>query len=193
MEGFTLIDGVVLLILAMSSVLAYSRGLVREIMAILGWIISAVVAYFVAPAAQPLISEIPYLGDLIGPSCELALIAAFAIVFAISLVIVSLFAPLMSGAVQNSSLGPIDKGAGFIFGAARGALLVAVAFILYSQITGEGQGFAAVENSKSKDVLAGVQVQLSEQYESNDSIGWIIARYEELTTSCDVAEAAVSN
>ena len=38
MEGFTLVDGAVALIIVLSAVLAYSRGLVRESLAILGWI-----------------------------------------------------------------------------------------------------------------------------------------------------------
>ena len=36
MEGFTIIDGVVAVIIILSAVLAYSRGFVREAMAILG-------------------------------------------------------------------------------------------------------------------------------------------------------------
>ena len=38
MEGFTIIDGVVALVIVVSALLAYSRGIVREAMAILGWI-----------------------------------------------------------------------------------------------------------------------------------------------------------
>jgi membrane protein required for colicin V production len=36
MEGFTLVDGVVAGVIVLSAILAYSRGLVREGMAILG-------------------------------------------------------------------------------------------------------------------------------------------------------------
>ena len=38
MEGFTLIDGLVALVIVLSAILAYSRGLVREAMAIAGWV-----------------------------------------------------------------------------------------------------------------------------------------------------------
>ena len=37
MEGFTLIDGIVALVIVLSALLAYSRGFVREAMAIVGW------------------------------------------------------------------------------------------------------------------------------------------------------------
>ena len=42
MEGFTLVDGAVALIIIISALLAYSRGLVRESLAILGWVAAAV-------------------------------------------------------------------------------------------------------------------------------------------------------
>ena len=44
MEGFTLVDAVVAGVIVLSAILAYSRGLVREGMAILGWILAAIVA-----------------------------------------------------------------------------------------------------------------------------------------------------
>ena len=62
MEGFTIIDGVVALVIVVSAILAYSRGFVREAMAIVGWIAAAVLAYIFAPKAEPLIREIPMVG-----------------------------------------------------------------------------------------------------------------------------------
>ena len=44
MDGFTLVDAGVAIIILLSGVLAYSRGLVRETMALLGWIGAAVIA-----------------------------------------------------------------------------------------------------------------------------------------------------
>jgi membrane protein required for colicin V production len=35
---FTIIDGVVAIVIILSALLAYGRGLVREVMAIVGWI-----------------------------------------------------------------------------------------------------------------------------------------------------------
>ena len=45
MEGFNIIDGVILAILLLSAILAYARGIVREAMAIVGWIVAAGVAF----------------------------------------------------------------------------------------------------------------------------------------------------
>ena len=47
MEGFTLVDGGVAIIVLISAILAYSRGLVREVLSIAGWVVAA-------PAAWPM-------------------------------------------------------------------------------------------------------------------------------------------
>ena len=78
MDGFTIVDGVVALVVVISALLAYARGFVRELMAILGWIVAAIVAFLFADDARGLIAQVPYVGDFIGDSCELGIIAAFA-------------------------------------------------------------------------------------------------------------------
>ena len=55
MEGFTIIDGVVALVIVLSALLAYGRGLVREFMAIVGWIAAAILAFLFAPQVKPLV------------------------------------------------------------------------------------------------------------------------------------------
>jgi len=69
MEGFTLVDAGVAIIILISGVLAYSRGFVREAMAIVGWIGATIVAFIFADQVEPLVRQIPILGDIIGDSC----------------------------------------------------------------------------------------------------------------------------
>ncbi|MEJ6710360.1 MAG: CvpA family protein, partial [Amylibacter sp.] len=118
MEGFTLVDGGVAVIILISAILAYSRGLVREILSIAGWVVAAIAAYMLTPMVEPLLKEVPILSDFISGSCVLSLIIAFAVVFAIALIVVSIFTPLFSGMIQKSALGGIDQGLGFLFGVA---------------------------------------------------------------------------
>lgn len=182
MEGFTLIDGVVALVIVLSAVLAYSRGLVRESLAIAGWAGAAVLAYAFAAQAQPLVKELPVVGKFLTDSCELSIIAAFAAVFAIGLVIAALFSPLLSSMVQRSVLGGLDQGLGFLFGVVRGVLLVAVAFIVYDRAVASNT-VPMVDNSRSAKVFASFQTNIDETIPS-DAPGWIVARYEALTGSC---------
>ena len=74
MEGFTLIDGLVALVIVVSAILAYARGFVREALAIAGWIGATILAFIFADSVKPLIKQIPVVGDMIGDSCELSII-----------------------------------------------------------------------------------------------------------------------
>ncbi len=114
MEGFTIVDAVVAVIILMSAILAYSRGFVREVLAIAGWVAAAVLAFIFAPQAEPLVKQIPVLDKFLGDSCELSIIAAFAGVFALSLIVMSIFTPVFASAVQRSALGGIDQALGFL-------------------------------------------------------------------------------
>ena len=182
MEGFTIVDGAVAALIIVSAILAYSRGLVREAMAIVGWVAAAVLAFTFAGAAEPLVRELPYVGDALGESCELAVIAAFAIVFALALVILSLFTPLLSSAVRGSALGPIDQGLGFLFGVLRGVLLVAVGFVVYDRVV-VNEGIPEIEESRSAAIFSRVQEGIEAQIPA-DAPGWIVARYESLVGQC---------
>ncbi len=188
MEGFTLVDGIVAGVIVLSAILAYSRGLVREAMAIAGWIGAAVLAFIFAPAAQPLIKELPVVGDFLGDSCELSIIGAFALVFAIGLVIAALFTPLFSSFVQRSAIGGIDQALGFLFGVARGVILVAVAFIVYDRAVAANT-IPMVDNSRSAKVFASFQANIDDNIPA-DAPGWIVARYNDLTAACAVPATA---
>lgn len=187
MEGFTLIDAVVAGIIVLSAILAYSRGFVREAMAIVGWIGAAFVAFLFAAPVQPLVKELPVVGEFLGDSCELSISAAFAVVFAGALIIASLFTPLLSSAIHRTALGGLDQGLGFLFGVARGVLLVAVAFLVYDRAVA-ANAIAIVDDSRSAKVFAHFQDNLDAQVPT-DAPGWIVARYNDLTQVC-VGDAA---
>lgn len=183
MDGFTVFDGVVAGVIVISAILAYARGFVRETMSIFGWIGAAIVAFLFAPNALPLMNEIPVLGDFIGGSCELGIMASFATVFALALVLISLFTPVFSSAIQRSAIGGVDAGLGFLFGVARGVLLVVVALIAYDRITGD-EPIAAISDSRSAVIFASMQGDVEAQIPS-DAPGWIIERYDQLTAVCN--------
>lgn len=186
MDGFTIIDAVVAAVIILSAILAWSRGFVRESLAILGWIGAAVLAFLFAGQMRPLIAQLPYLDKFLGDSCELATIAGFAVVFALALVVFSILTPLFSSVVQRSALGGIDQGAGFLFGVARGVLLVAIAFIVYDRVM-TSQQVTMVENSRSAQVFERMRGQMDEQL-PDDAPSWIVSRYEQMVQGCTATE-----
>ncbi|NSX54366.1 CvpA family protein [Parasulfitobacter algicola] len=182
MEGFTLVDGGVAVVIILSAILAYSRGFVRETMAILGWIGAAIAAFIFAPDVEPLIKEAPIVGSFIGDSCELAITVAFATVFAVALVIFSLFTPLLSGMIQRSALGGLDQGLGFLFGALRGALLVAIAFFIYD-VALPNQEIAMIDESRSAQVFASVTGRIEDR-DPEQALGWVTQQVQQLVGDC---------
>jgi membrane protein required for colicin V production len=182
MEGFTIIDGVVAAVVIISALLSYSRGLVREVMAIAGWVAAAILAFLFAPTVEPMVREIPVVGEFVAESCELSMIGGFAIVFAISLIVVSLFTPLFSSIVQRSAAGGVDQGLGFLFGVARGILLVALALFVYDTVM-TGQEYTIVDESRSAVVFGRFTTQIEDQ-NPEDALSWVTSQYETLVGKC---------
>lgn len=182
MEGFTLVDAVVAVVIVLSAILAYSRGLTREMLAIAGWVGAAVLAFLFAAQAEPLIKELPVVGDILRDSCELSRIAAFAAVFAVGLILMALFTPLFSSMVQRSVLGGVDQGLGFLFGVLRGVILVAVAFVVYDRAVAANT-VPMVDNSRSAQIFQSFSASLESRIPS-DAPGWIVRQYEGLVGDC---------
>ena len=186
MEGFTIIDGVVALVIVLSALLAYSRGFVREALAIAGWIVAGLLAFIFAPQVEPLVKEVPVIGDFIADSCELSMIAAFTVVFAVALIVASFITPLFSSLVQRSALGGLDQGLGFIFGVARGILLVAIAYFVYETVI-TSQNIQVIDDSRSARVFS----RLTDKVEDGNpeqALGWITRQYEQLVGACDAPQ-----
>ncbi|MDF2232013.1 CvpA family protein [Albimonas sp. CAU 1670] len=181
--SFTIVDGVVLAVLALSGILAWSRGLTREALAIAGWVVAAIVALYAAPFLEPLLQEIPVAGEILAGACTLSKLAAFSVAFAIVLILLSIFTPLFSSAVQDSILGPVDKALGFVFGVARGVLLVAVVYIVYDQVVPPADRLAMVDQSRSVAMISEAATLISERLPTTLP-DWAIAPINGLMNEC---------
>jgi membrane protein required for colicin V production len=182
----TLVDAVILLIIVISGMLAYARGFTREALAIAGWIVAAFGAFYFAPFLEPLIREIPVVGDFLRSSCTLSILAAFAVAFAIVLVLISIFTPLISGAILESALGPIDRGLGFLFGAARGLVLVAVLYLLYDLLVPLDQRVAAVDAARSASFIEET-AEIIRANAPQEAPEWLGSRIDRLVGACGEA------
>ena len=148
----TVVDAGVAVITLLSGILAYSRGFTREMFAIAGWVAAAVAAFYLAPMLEPLIREAPVIGTYLAASCVISMVTAFTIVVAAALLILSIFTPLVSGLVLDSMLAPIDRILGFLFGILRGFVLIAVAFLIYTNLSGV-EAWPPLDNAASRTVF----------------------------------------
>lgn len=183
MDGFTLVDAGVAVVIVFSAILAYSRGFVREVLAIAGWVAAAFLAYIFAPQAQPLVAEgaaqIPIVKDFVD-NCETSTLTAFAVVFAVALIAFALFTPLFASLVQRSALNAVDQGLGFLFGVIRGMLLVVIALVIYDLVTGP-DGIAIVDDSRSAQVFNSMKDRITTEIADQETaLAWLTERFEVL-------------
>ena len=116
------VDILILAVIAVSAMLAFMRGLVREVMGIGAWVGAGIVAVWGGPFLEPRMLEWTGKPDFAGP-------LAYGAVFIGALILLSVVASMIGGVVRGSMLGGIDRTLGVVFGLARGAVLVAVAYI----------------------------------------------------------------
>mgnify|MGYP001277168245 CR=1 FL=1 len=119
----TWVDGVVLAVLAVSAVVAFFRGLVQEVLGVGAWIGAALLALLLRPSLAPLLLdkvEAPWLADVLVVAC----------VFIVVLVVLKIIIAAIARRVQDSVLGSTDRALGLVFGLARGAFLVVLAYIV---------------------------------------------------------------
>lgn len=119
----TAFDYVVLLTVGLSILLSVMRGVVREVLALLSW----VVAFWLANIYT--VRFAPMLPDAI-PNESLRFFAAFVILFLVALLLMSLLTIGISELVKTVGLSLIDRGLGAVFGLARGVLIVLVLVLL---------------------------------------------------------------
>ena len=186
---FTVVDAGVAVIALLSGVLAYSRGFTREMFALAGWAGAAVAAYYIAPMLEPLIREAPVIGTYLAASCVISMIAAITIVLAGALLILSMFTPLVSGLVLDSMLAPIDRTLGFLFGVLRGLVLIAVVFLIYTNLSGN-EAWPPLDNAASRTMFE-ESAALLEQNLPDSIPDWFGQRIEALMIHCDDGPPAV--
>ncbi len=123
----TIVDFVVLGILLISGVIAWHRGFLKETLSVSAWLIASLAAVTVWPTTRPFVRAFvnpDYLADV------LALVGFFFIL----LIPISFISFRLSEIVRGSRAGPLDKSLGFVFGLARGLLVVGLAYVIFSSL-----------------------------------------------------------
>jgi len=143
----TLLDIILIAVMVISGLLAMVRGLVREVFAIASWVIAAGVTLYAYPLALPLAKQ--YIANE-----TFAMVATIAAVFLLTLLIVSIITVRISDLVLDSRIGALDRTLGFLFGLARGFLIMVVAFLFFNWLVQNEQGQPEwIKDARSRVVL----------------------------------------
>ncbi len=119
----TIFDYLVLFVLICSVVVSTLRGLVKEMLSLLGWIVSFMVANAYGASLARL------LPDAI-PGTATRLIVAFIVLFIAVRLLMALLTMTIDAVVKASGLTVVDRGLGGLFGLGRGLVLVLAAVLL---------------------------------------------------------------
>jgi membrane protein required for colicin V production len=113
----------VIAIIVLSAIFAFARGFVREALSIVAWVgAAAITVYGFNPV---LLFVSPFVNNVLLAQ----LIAGFGL-FVVSLIVLTIATGYLARLVRASALSPIDRTLGFIFGLARGVLIVCLAYLL---------------------------------------------------------------
>lgn len=119
----TIFDYLVLFVLISSVVISTLRGLVKEILSLLGWIVAFVVANAYGATLAPMLPELL-------PGETARLIMAFVVLFLGVRILMGLLSLAIGAVITAIGLTLADRGLGGLFGLARGIVIVLAAVIL---------------------------------------------------------------
>ncbi len=142
----TAADGAVAVVLLLSGLLAFSRGLVQEVLSVGAWVGAIVAVVFglplVRPTANALIKE-PLLADVAGGAA----------LFILALIVLSLLTRAIARGVKGSQLNAVDRSLGFVFGLARGAFIVCLAYLAISWLVPAAEQPVWLRQAKSMPLV----------------------------------------
>lgn len=118
----TWVDLAVAGVIAVSALLAFMRGLVREVLGIAAWVGAAIVAVWAGPYAVPKAAQ--YITEQ-----QIAMIVAYGATFVVALLFLLVVSHWIGAVVRDSALSGLDRTLGLVFGVARGAVVVVFAYI----------------------------------------------------------------
>jgi membrane protein required for colicin V production len=157
----TWVDIAVFGFVALSGLLAFGRGLVREVLGIAAWVGAGAVGFAGLPMMRAQVRTWMSSPEWIDP-------VSFIVLFLISLIIFSVIARMIAGLVRNSLLGGLDRTLGLVFGLARGACVVIIAYIIGQMVFPIDRWPEAVLNARvltpTYNAASWVRDQLPEDY-----------------------------
>jgi membrane protein required for colicin V production len=121
----SIVDIIVLAVIAVSALISFMLGFVRELLWIGAWAIAIVAGYF--GWQSPALTAI---GRGYIPNEQIADVATGVAVFLVTLVVAFIITHFLSRGIRNSVLGPLDRSLGLLFGVLRGAVIVCVMLMI---------------------------------------------------------------
>jgi membrane protein required for colicin V production len=141
------LDLAVVAVIALSAIFAFARGFVREALSIVAWAGAALIALYGFSYAYGFALRFittPLLAEF----------AAAAALFIVGLIVLTMLTGYVARFVQASALSPIDRTLGLLFGVARGAVIVSIAYLVLDVSLPQTDRPGWIVQAKSEPFLA---------------------------------------
>jgi membrane protein required for colicin V production len=140
------LDLFLIAVMLISGLLAMVRGLIREVLSIAGWGAAAVAGLYAFTKLLPITKQ--YISnDYVAAGVTIGG------AFFLTLIVVSIITVKISDTVLDSRIGALDRTLGFLFGLARGLIIVVVAFIFFDWLVPAKSQPDMIRNARSRIVL----------------------------------------
>lgn len=177
----TLLDGILVGFTLVSAMLAMVRGLSREVLSIASWAAAAAAAFLFYKPIVPYVQ--PYIDNE-----KIAMAAAAGIVFIVALIVVTIITMKIADFIIDSRIGALDRTLGFLYGAARGILVVSVGLLFFNWLVGD-RSPAWISEAKSRPLLESIGTTL-ENMLPEDPEKSILKQFNQQSGETDAGTAA---
>jgi membrane protein required for colicin V production len=158
------VDATVVAVVALSALLAFMRGMVRELFGIGAWVGAFFFAVYTVDLVRARITQFVGSPDLGTP-------ISYVVTFLPALIVLSMISHALGNLVRGSVLGSLDRTLGVVFGVARAGLLVAAAYVVLGWLVPPDNWPDAVREARSTprahDLAVWLVQYLPEQYRPN--------------------------
>lgn len=135
------LDIIILIILGLSSLIALSRGLIKEVLSIIGWVLGSAAVIYLLPVFTPITKEYIASGMIAGVVTSIFILILFMVIWI-------LLTGNIVGKVRSSKLSSVDRVLGLFFGIMRAFLLVVLLNILISWMMPKDRQPETFKNSR---------------------------------------------
>ena len=130
MEQLNNLDVVFLIIVGISALVGIARGMTKEILSIIGWVLAAAALFYLVPIVEPIAQTYIASKMMANVVAGLAVLIVFSIIWVLTV-------DKISAVIRSSTLSALDRILGFVFGAARGILIIILIALMITTIIPE--------------------------------------------------------
>lgn len=132
MGNFTAVDIIVAVVMLGLALFSFFRGFVHQVFAIGAWVGAVAITFYGFPLARGFFRS--HIDSALGAD-----VATGAVLFLVSLLVLSMVTKAVSDRVRRSALNSVDSSLGFVFGLIMGGALVSLLYLLMAGVAGPEQ------------------------------------------------------